>query len=181
METQRTAAAHAARRGQVDSMATKLARAQTRYLRQLGIGKNEAAFAVLLDAAGIEYRQQLPVGPYNVDFALTEVPIAVEVVSGAGNSCARAIAAKRTERILGEWHVFEVRCMGNQRVGTIQPQVVDELVAFVDFARGDHAALRQYRVIRADGQYMGSSPKAHRWTGVLRGHHVENPTVGREA
>src|SRR5208283_3038906 len=61
--------AHISRRGQVESLNTRLERALRRYELQIVGGKREDLFAKLLDAAGIEYRRQEPCGVYSLDFA----------------------------------------------------------------------------------------------------------------
>ena len=149
--TTRQSAAHAARRGQVDSVAVKTARAVTRRANGLHIGPHEVALAKLFDAAGIEYSQQTVCGFYNLDFTLAKYPIAVEVVSGSGNLRQSAGRKNRMKRILNEWHLIEIR-LDKSRV--ISAAVIDQVIAYCEITRSYKPPCSKYRVVRADGKVI---------------------------
>lgn len=142
---------HAACRGRVVPYEERLSDAKARYALQVGIGPHEVTFAGMLRDRGVPFVQQLPCGPYNLDFAIAEHGVAVEVVAGGGNPRARANAAERTEHVLDSWHLFVVKFQ-TPVPRVITEGVVDELVAFCEEVSGDPARPGQQRVVRTDGQ-----------------------------
>ena len=157
-------AAHKARRGSKDKIETLLARAATRYVRGVGIGPHERTFAKMLEKAGIPYRQQVPLGKYNIDFTVSEDLVAVEIRSGSGRAYNFERVHQRRESILEHRHLFEVYFTGTSR--KLRPKVIEQLVAFLDFARRNKPAPGQHRMIRPDGdiyltrRYGGGRPSA---------------------
>src|ERR1035437_132907 len=151
-----TDAAHAARRGQKDTLETKLARTATRYMLGIGIGPHEIAFTKLLDAKGIKYRQQFPCGPYNLDFTIDKSLVAVEIVTGSGNNTIIKNRQKRLEYVLARHHLFEVRFAqqtgpwGQSRVLT--SKVVEQLIAFLKETRLYKTTPGKHWVIRPNGE-----------------------------
>lgn len=145
-----TEAAHTARRGNKDLIERREARATTRYMRGIGAGPHEDAFAEMLDDAGIEYRQQVPCGPHNLDFTVSEDLVAVEIRTGSGNHRVAATEIERRERILNERHLLEIKF--NSTCREWHPRVIEELIAFTNFARDNKPAPGQYRVIRPNGE-----------------------------
>lgn len=144
------AAAHAARRGQRESLAVRERRAKKREEQRIGIGPHEQAFARMLDVRRIKYRQQTALGPYCMDFTVDEGLVAVEIVSGSGNTRVARNRPQRIESVLEKHHLFEVRfSSGGPRV--VSERVVDQLVAFLDETRGNEAGARQHRVVRPNG------------------------------
>jgi very-short-patch-repair endonuclease len=173
-------AAHEAARGRKVPLRERRMRAQTRFEKQTLIGPHERAFAKLLDAAGIKYRQQLPCGVYNLDFALTKYRVAVEIQMGSGNALARANRGKRNKYILDQWHLFEVRKTGTCRGSPISPTVVEELIAFAKLTRLDQPSPGQHRVIRPDGCALGTCPKVYRRPSKNGRYHLVHRTVGSD-
>lgn len=173
-------AAHEAARGRKVPLRERRMRAQTRFEKQRLIGPHERAFAKLLDAAGIKYRQQLPCGVYNLDFALTKYRVAVEIQMGSGDAHARANRGKRIKYVLNQWHLFEVRKTGTGRGIPISPKVVEELIAFAKLTRLNHPPPGQHRVIRPDGYALGTCPKVYRSRSKNGGYHLVHRTVGSD-
>jgi very-short-patch-repair endonuclease len=97
-----TDAAHAAVRGvcQTDEHRCKIA--TTRQLNQTGISRTEFLFVEMLNKRGICSTQQKAFGRYNVDIALDEFPIVVEICGGGWHSFGAHAAryAERTKYIL---------------------------------------------------------------------------------
>ncbi len=153
-----TDAAHEARRGQRDSEATKIARAETRKMRGLGTSAHEDRFAELLDQRHVRYERQTVVRYYNVDFTIDEAAIAVEIVGGGYTPRRRAARQQRLDDLLNRgWHVLDVRVLGHPE---LLAGAADYVVALMDITGRDPSAAREYRVVRADGQPITSrTPK----------------------
>jgi very-short-patch-repair endonuclease len=68
------------RRGSTDPLEVRIARAKTKFIRQTNIHKSEQKIAAFLENMEFPVAQQFPIGPYNLDIALHESSIAIEVV-----------------------------------------------------------------------------------------------------
>lgn len=148
------AAAHVAARGRVDTLASKLARAKTRYERLLHRGHMEDAIGRELQALGHRIDWQLPVGPYNVDIAIHGCRIAVEVSCGGGKASRRSLLPKRTQHIVDAgWTVIFVEAARGGRA----PSLVAERIHAISQSIGrDHASRGQYGVISGQGEALPS-------------------------
>lgn len=145
--------AHAASRGRKASMGERIRRAITRERLQCGTSRREDEFVAILEKWGIPFTRQKAIGPYNIDVALTEVPIAVEVSAGGGAPRRRAIRRKRIEYILDRgWTLVEVKISGASAV--FSPEVADHIIATADILRRNPSAPREYRMVRADGKLV---------------------------
>lgn len=160
----RAAAAHDAVRGVVRSDRELYRRSQSHWKYRDHVGPHEVTFCGLLKERGILFEQQYAIDIYNVDVALTEHRIAVEVVAGSGNARVAANAPQRLELIRNRgWHMFEIRFGVNANGGrTWGMGVVDELVAFMQETSPDPAARGQYRVVRPDGRAVRTYVKRQR-------------------
>lgn len=100
----------ASRRGGTNSPESQVQRAQTRQRLGLGTSDLEDGVAHRLSDLGESYIRQFAIGPYNVDFALPERNIVVEVDGGAHN---RKVRAKRAEREAfieaAGWRIVRIR------------------------------------------------------------------------
>lgn len=140
-----TAPAHAAKRGKPNSLDAKLRAAQTRERRILHASEYEYRFAGWMREAGFEIVQQKAVGKYNIDIAVCEPPIAVEILGGGYGRAAKAARPQRTEYLINHgWHVIFISR------GTIMPESVEHIVAFADLLRRDPPPPRQYRMMRTN-------------------------------
>jgi very-short-patch-repair endonuclease len=173
-----TAAAHETRRGQKDPRKRRKARAQTRHERGLHIGPFERIFAQMLDAVGIKYRQQTPCETYNIDFTLTEHPVAVEIVRGSSRH-SRSYKSRRLSYVLNHWHLFEIRTTSAYRTA-LNPKIVEKLIAFANLTCLAPPPPGQHRVIRADGKEPGTCPKVYGRTSKLGTYHLVHRTVGSD-
>lgn len=148
----RQSAAHEARRGQVDSFETKLARATTRHRLGLHIGPHEVALAKFLDATDLAYEQQTVCHFYNLDFTLTDLPVAIEVTTGSGNSRLSASKHERMTRILEQWHVLEIRLIEDR---CMHDNVVNQIVSFRQAVQNcDSSEGYKYRLIGSTGKLI---------------------------
>jgi very-short-patch-repair endonuclease len=142
------AAAQAARRGSKDTEATKLARARTRFQRCLMASPAEHAVADALRVLGFSVRQQFPLGKYNLDLALDELLVAVEIEDEWSSGNYPTELFDRTKDILDRgWLVAFV-------VGKTldAAHVTQQLLALADALRGDKTLHGQYWVIGSNPQ-----------------------------
>lgn len=147
------AAAHDATRGVSQTWEKMCARA-------LGVEKSlpnaapvEFTLADALRSYGLAITQQKALGIYNLDVALDELSIAVEVFGGnwhsQGNHLARFF--KRSIYVLNSgWHLVILWVDGRRHPFGLG--AVEYLVAFAEKARRNPTMCRQYRVILGNGQ-----------------------------
>lgn len=147
-----TAEANAAARGRVATRGERERRAKT--IERLGshISPHERVMHRMLDERRVAYVPQKALGIYNLDIALAEVPIAVEVSGGGGKPGRRRIRRQRIEYILDQgiclveinfpWHIAHV----------LTEAAADYVVAYADFLRANPSAPREHRMIRSDGK-----------------------------
>lgn len=133
------------------------------------IPKLEADLLLLLAARGINARWQHPIGSHNVDLAVDEQRVAVEIQrqwpksERSTREC--SVSSKVIEHLLcSGWHVLIVFCpptyryLGKRPIpGTMTERfdcctVADKLVAFCELARGLPSGRSQYGVIDGYGQ-----------------------------
>lgn len=97
------------RRGGHDTLATKERRALTRERRGLGISGQERELAERLRAEGHAVRQQMAVGPYNVDLVIEATRLVIEVDGGGHSKRSREMAGERRAYIEARgWTVLHV-------------------------------------------------------------------------
>jgi len=106
-----------------------------------------------LSQRSVEHVREKAVGPYNLDFALTTSPVAVEVLGGNWHGV-KPIHAQRTPYILNAgWHIVFVWNVKGCQIGS---GALDYIVAFAEESRRNPSSRRQYRVIRGDGQLVSA-------------------------
>ena len=162
----RVAAAHDALRGKSRPREEMLKRSASHFRNGDNIGPHEVTFKRMLEERGLSFTQQHPIDVYNVDFALAEHHVAVEVVAGGGNERVRANRPHRLETLRDRgWRLFEIRfssVAGDRMWGM---GVVDELIAFVDEGSLDPSSASQHRVVRPNGRRVktrrGTPRKRH--------------------
>lgn len=149
-------AAQKARKGRTNSLEQRCATAKTRERAGIdGRSPGEEKFAQLLRAEEIVYVAQLAVGPYNLDFGLTDYSIGVEILGGGWHNDNRH--AQRTPYVLNAgWHLLFI---WSDKRREAEADALRYLVSFIEETCRDPAAVRQYRVIRGDGEFVtgGSS------------------------
>lgn len=148
------AAAHDAVRGAKQTDEHRGKTAKTLEARgNANISAKEIQLAGMLEARGIVVARQTAVGRYNVDLTLPS--IAVEVCGGNWLFAEGRRNGRYCRKImdLGKagWHVI-IAQLGTLGGKTISDRLVDELVAFAQFAGRNPSAPREYRVIGGDGK-----------------------------
>ncbi|MGJ4094729.1 DUF559 domain-containing protein [Corynebacterium macclintockiae] len=151
-----------------DSELTIQRRVATRGEDTIGVGPNEKDFAGFLDNLGVRYVQQRAIGHYNVDFALQELPIIIEIQSGGGSRSARANHFKRTKFLLDSgYHVVYVRFNWTPNSGPLTLDSTKHIIACCHALSRDPASPRKYRVFRADGRAITfRGENRNRWAAI---------------
>jgi very-short-patch-repair endonuclease len=150
--SQLAAAAHAAIRGSTKT---------EQQLVNAALGRERAGatnaspgcdkLCMWLAERGVEYIREKAVGKYNLDIALTNEAVAVEVLGGNWHAGKR-IHATRTPYILNQgWHIVFV---WNVQNFPVDPGAADHIVAYAQQASRNPAPVGEYRVIRGDGELI---------------------------
>lgn len=144
-------AAWDARRGQRDSVATKRARAIGMFRNAQRIGRGEDKIAGGLRAIGLTVEQQFPVGPYNVDVAVREGGVAVEVMGSWPKANGSTPYRERVEHILDAgWLLLWVDAAWGKPVSV--SHVAKYVLTLPEIASPDEARRRGQWVIRSDSE-----------------------------
>jgi len=145
-------AAHAAVRGKRQSAEHLRRRAAANQASLTHAGPYEWVFADLLAERACEFTQQAVVGKYNVDFALEVPGVAVEIVSGGGNSRVSATRVERIESILDQgWHLVEVMVAAPFEGGPVGGSA-DYVVALAQVASGQPSGRGHHWMVWGDGK-----------------------------
>lgn len=146
------AAANAASRGRMPSLAEKCRRAVAREARGGCDSAGERRLWQHLSELGLTPTPQRAIGKYNVD--LTVAPVAVEVLGGAWHAY-KPEHAERIPYILDQgWHLVMVwDGEGSRAIGC---GAADYIIAFHDQVRRNPPATSQYRVIAGDGKLLAA-------------------------
>lgn len=146
------AAAHVAATGREKTFAEKCLTAESRQKNGTTISSYERTLSTMLLDRGIESIHQQAIGPYNCDLGIS--PVAVEVFGGhwhwAGDHLRRT--PKRINYFLDAgWHILIIP------VGKSSPltaKVADYVVAYIENARRNPSAPREYRVVWRAGEFV---------------------------
>ncbi len=131
------------RRGNVDPLSRKIARAKTNYLRLTRIGKWERELVTALVADGLTADTQTPLGPYNLDVTISPPGIAVEVQS-AYMSGGKSLKPQRLEYILNNgWSLIII----DAGKGIDFARMTEYLHALADMQSRNPALVGQYDVV----------------------------------
>jgi hypothetical protein len=153
---ERARAAHAAKRGRSGNVESFRRGAITKQRIDSIIGPHEVVFADMLRAREIGFAQQTALDIYNLDFTLTEYPVAVEIVSGGGSNGRWERLKQRRAYVLNHWHLFEVQFRKGRRV--LAEPVIDKLVTFAEKVRTDPTPYGQHRVVWPNGDDVLPNP-----------------------
>ena len=137
-----------ARRGQKDGIACRKKRAQTAMDRLLRIGRFEEQVS---NAMPMKTRRQLAIGPYNVDIAISETRIAVEIVCGEGFNRSATTRPKRIEYLLNRgWFVLVVWLWPGTTpdIGKLRQHII----ALHEFRSRNPTMPGEYRVVSRDAE-----------------------------
>ena len=149
-----TWAANIAARGRGHSLEEKAKRARTVMARKLHTSEAEFHLQAMLSARGIGSVMQEAIGPYNCD--LGAFPVAVEVFGGGWHWHGRHLlrTSERFRYILNAgWHVLVIKT--SKRI-PLTETAADYITAFIQEARSNPAARREYRVIRGAGEVLAA-------------------------
>lgn len=150
VRARQVAAAHAAARGRRRTDADLCQRALTRQERGLGISGLEKRLASMLEERGLATVAQEAIGRYNCD--LGAFPVAVEIWGGNWHWYGRHIA--RTEErfryvLDAGWHLLVLHVTNRH---PLSEGLADYVVSYVEKARRDPAARREYRMVWRGGE-----------------------------
>lgn len=107
-------------------------------------------------AMGVPCSQQRAVGTYNLDIAMNEFPVAVEIEIGSAFSVSRRFRVEQRTKYLTNlgWAVIYV-IIGRRRLA-IAP-VANKVLSLLDRVRADKSILGQYGVVDCQGQSLAGS------------------------
>lgn len=143
-------AANDARRGQRTPDSERFAKALARERAAIP-AMGELLVAAILHERGITFTAQQAVGPYNIDLACGT--IAVEVHRAYWKPTTPR-ALKRAEYLADRgWRVLWIVLEGGIAVTTA---IADHVIALAKETSGNPATIREYRVVRCDGQDLAS-------------------------
>jgi transposase len=154
-----TEAAHAACRGRRVPEECQIRIAEGRERTKAHASFEALALAEILADRGFPVTLEKAFGPYNIDIALDERSIAVEIQGGNWHGFGRhgARLGKRREYILSRgWHLVEVwRLQGDASV-TMQA-MADNLITELEALSLDPSGRGEHRMIRCNGQALPAS------------------------
>jgi very-short-patch-repair endonuclease len=160
-------AAWKARRGQRDKPSVRAARARTRQERQLAIGRYEDTLTRLLHRHQLSASQQHAAGPYNIDIAVSEPRIAMEIMTSRVNLTRAVELRKRSEYLLDHGWTVIVLKLDSGRIDL--RALAQHIGALAHALRGNEALGRTYQVVRGDCESMPA----------LRGDLADRPVIGK--
>lgn len=144
--------AHDAVRGTKRTMIDLKRRALGKQRSKAHASAIEYQLAHWLNDRGIDVVQQKAIGPYNVDIAIEEPRIAIEIFGGNFHATGRHQSRffKRTKYILDQgWHFVIVWVDGRRYPMSVS--CADYIITFANELRSNPSTICKYRVIRGDG------------------------------
>lgn len=145
--------AHAAARSRVHGEEELVLRAQRRFVNQTGSSAYQQLVKGLLEARGYEeVLLEFPQGKYNLDLAIHEVSVAVELHGGGWHRYGRHWARRqqRIEQILSAgWKLIEVWGVGMS--GWNAEKVADQIVAIAKGSGPDPSPGCKHWMLACDG------------------------------
>jgi len=144
-------AAHDAIRGKRQSREQRIKTAKTREIRQIGKSPGERLLGDLLRARGLTVTHQKAVGVYNVDIAIHEGSIGVEIFGGGWHNSGRHAARfrKRCDHLIDEgWIPVIIWASAHF---PLEQAAVEYLVSLSERVCSGESVWRQEHVIRGDG------------------------------
>jgi very-short-patch-repair endonuclease len=115
------------------------------------VGMFEGELAGHLRLAGVDVKQQFAVGRYNLDLALDEPAVAVEILGSRRGARLIAQFLQRTEYLLDRgWSVIVVLCWGTTADASDRALPIDttqKLLAYHEAGRRDESLLGRYGMI----------------------------------
>src|SRR3989304_1621093 len=141
-----------AARAREHSLSERISRAKTCHIRLTRIGRYEDEIFRALCNAGFSVSRQHPLGRYNLDLAINEPRIAVEVSIGCSFKHS-SVRRERLEYILDQgWSVFAVCIPYHTREKARLAVITEKCIAFAEVLRRDKPARSQYGMIGRNGE-----------------------------
>mgnify|MGYP001558675514 CR=1 FL=1 len=144
-------AAHAAMRGSTRSRDERITHALG--VQRIGrLNGSERLMHGLLAERGVITVPQQAIGPYNSDLGAT--PVSVEILGGGWHYAPvrNANIVRKTRYALDAgWHVLMIEVTLRF---PITPTQADYVVSYIEQARANPSAIREYRVIRGAGEFV---------------------------
>lgn len=120
--------------------------AKTRHAKRRAIGRYEHEFTLELQSLGFNVMQQFPVGTYNLDIALDEFHVAVEIECGSWHG-ASSMRCERIKHLLGAgWRIIVIRAGRNGHPVAFKA-IAKKIAAYVNLASSDPSSVGQYGVL----------------------------------
>jgi len=149
-------AAWAARSGAKDPLARRIKRAITREARGTHVFLHETEILRRLRSRGYCFVPQKAIGPYNVDLAMNESRVAVEIIGSQMNRSRRSKYPERLEYILDQgWFVLLVSLRSALDV-EYEP-ICNEIIRWADLAGSNKSLRGQYGVIGRNAKPLARS------------------------
>jgi len=158
-----TAGANEAKRGRPASQVSLERRARTMEATLQLAGVSDTILAAWLGQRGVtNFTLQKAVGRFNLDIAIDEPLIAVEVNGGMHVPKMRALsrsmttAVERRDYLLNSgWRLIDVMVAGGNKI--LRPSCADRVIALIEEARTNEPSWGQYCMIRGDGEFLPAS------------------------
>jgi len=145
-------AAWKASKGRVDTIDSKMMRANTRQIRRLGMGKGEVEIFNAIAQMGFSPVAQYAWNAYNIDIAIPKYGIAVEVFGRSPGSVHDKVVKHIEDLLNGGWTVLMICIFGKHSLNI--SAVSDNIISFVDLTRRDNTVFGKYGVIGGDGEFI---------------------------
>lgn len=147
-------AAHAVCRGRRVPEEARIRMAEGRERTKSHASAEALAIAQAIEDGGVAITLEKAVGPYNIDIALNESSVAVEIQGGNWHAYGRhgARLAERREYLLSRgWHLVEAWIRSDQPLRLVQP-LANKLIALSQILRFDPSGRGEHRMIGGDGE-----------------------------
>jgi very-short-patch-repair endonuclease/transposase len=146
-----TAKANIAKRGRKASIASQERRARTLEVTLQLASRTDLLLSVWLAQKGIKFTPQKAFGPYNIDIAIEELAVAVEVNGSWHYFPDRSSTEiKRRNYLLnGGWKLIDVK-LGKY----LRPSCADKIISLLDAMRQNETSWGEHCVIGGDGELL---------------------------
>lgn len=143
--------AHEACRGRFISTGEKIKRAKSAYENAFKRGLFENEIMDAIKKRGFTPLNQFSFGIYNIDIAIHELPVFIEIQTSNHSSLRRPKLLKRTKHILNS-EKFLIYIIINQSKNPICIDLIaDKIIAYFDILSSDESILGKYAMIGRDG------------------------------
>jgi very-short-patch-repair endonuclease len=153
-----TAKANIAKRGKRASKASQERRARTMEVTLQLASRTDLMLSVWLAQRGVKFTPQKAIGSYNIDVAIDELLVAVEV-NGDWHYFPDVVARERERREYlfdAGWRIIDVALTSTcgRPWKYLRPACADKIVALLDELRTSKATWGKHCVIGGDGEFL---------------------------